>query len=107
MINAADAMGSLDPAERLVSISTRASAERAEVIITDRGHGIRPGQEKLLFQPFFTTKPQGLGLGLSICSTIVTAHGGELRITNSPDGGVTATLRLPMQAQQILRAAAE
>jgi PAS domain S-box-containing protein len=107
MINAADSMGSLDPGERLVSISTRAGAERAEVIITDRGHGIRPGQEKLLFQPFFTTKPQGLGLGLSICSTIVTAHGGELRITNNPDGGATATLRLPMQVQQPLRTAAE
>ena len=92
LINAMDAVGSKPPAERIIDVSTRADGTRAEVRIVDFGHGIAAGDQRRLFEPFFTTKEDGLGLGLSICSTIVKAHGGKLTVENNEHGGATATL---------------
>ena len=92
LINAMDAVGSKPPAERIIDVSTRADGKRAEVRIVDFGHGIAAGDQRRLFEPFFTTKEDGLGLGLSICSTIVKAHGGKLTVENNEHGGATATL---------------
>ena len=92
LINAMDAVGSKPPAERIIDVSTRADGKRAEVRIVDFGQGIAAGDQRRLFEPFFTTKEDGLGLGLSICSTIVKAHGGKLTVENNEHGGATATL---------------
>ena len=92
LINAMDAVGSKPPAERIIDVSTRADGTRAEVRIVDFGQGIAAGDQRRLFEPFFTTKEEGLGLGLSICSTIVKAHGGKLTVENNEHGGATATL---------------
>jgi signal transduction histidine kinase len=49
-----------------------------------------------VFQPFFTTKENGLGVGLSICKTIIEAHGGQIAAENAPDGGATVRFTLPV-----------
>jgi signal transduction histidine kinase len=69
-----------------------------ETVIADRGRGIAPEHRELVQEPFFTTKTSGLGLGLSICTTIMTSHGGDLRIVNNPDGGASVYLTLPIDA---------
>ena len=97
IMNAADAMSAKPPLQRELIVTTRATGEQIEAVIIDHGYGITPEIEKQLFQPFFTTKELGLGLGLSICSTIVKSHGGELTVQNNAHGGATATLTLPTQ----------
>jgi signal transduction histidine kinase len=94
LINAMDAVGSKTPLRRMIKISTRANRKHVEVHIIDCGHGIAAGNQRRIFEPFFTTKEHGLGLGLSICSTIVKEHGGTLNIENNDNGGATAVLSL-------------
>jgi two-component system, LuxR family, sensor kinase FixL len=65
------------------------------VSIIDRGRGISPNLALRVFEPFFTTKEHGLGLGLSICRTIVAAHNGSLDVSNNPEGGAIFSVTLP------------
>lgn len=96
VMNAIDSMNDQAPSRRMIVISTRSLNERdIEISVGDRGTGLSPAHEARVFQPFFSTKERGLGLGLSICSSIVKAHGGKLSLANSPTGGATATFTLP------------
>jgi C4-dicarboxylate-specific signal transduction histidine kinase len=98
LMNAMDAMGSMPRAERRLAVATRVTPEAAvEITVKDNGTGIRPAEQARLFEPFYTTKSQGLGLGLTICSSIVKAHGGTLTVANGEDTGAVATCSLPMQ----------
>jgi signal transduction histidine kinase len=74
-----------------------ADASQVQAVIVDSGHGISPEHQERIFQPFFTTKAHRLGLGLSICSTIMKAHGGRLGIENNSGGGTTVTTALPIR----------
>jgi C4-dicarboxylate-specific signal transduction histidine kinase/ABC-type uncharacterized transport system substrate-binding protein len=97
-MNAMDAMASIPYAERLITVSTRATPTGSvEIAIKDRGCGIPMRETGRAFEPFYTTKEHGLGLGLTICSTIVQAHGGQLSLGNNSDRGALA--RISLQAQ--------
>lgn len=89
-----DAMASTSMTLREVLISTRGMEGGAiEVIVKDGGHGILPADSVRLFEPFYTTKENGLGLGLSIIET----HGGKLALVNDDGGVAIARFSLPAQ----------
>jgi C4-dicarboxylate-specific signal transduction histidine kinase len=95
-INAMDAMSATEPAQRQITLRTRHNGNGlVEAVVADRGRGLTGEERDRLFQPFFTTKEHGLGLGLRICSTIVKSHGGDLSIDNDAGGGAVAVLALP------------
>jgi PAS domain S-box-containing protein len=104
IMNAMDAMASTPVAQRIVTISTRTTLAAAiEVCVKDCGTGIQAVEQGRIFEPFYTTKTHGLGLGLAICSTIAEAHGGNIKLANDEGGGAVARLSLP--AQEMLVAA--
>ncbi len=84
----------------VLTVSTWQENDRVAIAIKDTGIGIQPGQMELLFQPFYTTKPEvkGTGLGLSVCHGIVKNHQGEIRVESQPQKGATFTVFLPIQA---------
>jgi len=87
MRNAIDVM-SEGGAVRRLDIATAAGPEdQVEVTVADSGSGLAPEVVRQLFQPFVTTKRKGMGLGLSICRTIVEAHGGKIWVNSPPEGG--------------------
>ncbi|WP_332773855.1 PAS domain S-box protein [Phenylobacterium sp.] len=86
MRNAIDAME--DAPRRDLTVSARLAKEGVvEIAVTDSGSGISPEVAEQLFQPFFTTKAQGMGVGLSISRTIIEAHGGRIWVEPGPDAG--------------------
>lgn len=76
---------------------TDPSSDYVEVAISDTGNGIPPEVRKKVFQPFFTTKHKGTGLGLPICQRIVEQHGGFLHVESEVSKGTTVSIRLPVQ----------
>ena len=97
LMNAIEAMSAKPAGQRVLKVMTRADGSQVQAVIVDSGDGISPEHQARIFQPFFTTKAQGLGLGLSICSTIMKAHGGSLGIENNTGGGATVTVTLPIR----------
>jgi len=86
MRNAIDAMET-SPRRELTVATRPADDDMVIVIVSDSGPGIADDMIDQLFQPFVTTKPQGMGVGLSISRTIVEAHGGRIWAEPNPDGG--------------------
>jgi len=86
--NAVEAMTEADSSRRELTVSTEEIADdMMQVNVTDTGPGFKDGAETQLFQPFFTTKRQGMGVGLSISRTIIESHGGRIWAESNPDGG--------------------
>jgi signal transduction histidine kinase len=86
-LNAVEAMGSVEAAPRELLISTKQDHTGVLVAVHDSGPGIRPEHFERVFNSFYTTKPRGTGMGLSICRSIIDAHGGRLWAeANEPRG---------------------
>jgi C4-dicarboxylate-specific signal transduction histidine kinase len=81
-VNRIDAMKDTPGEERIISIRTSREENFAELSVSDRGAGIPPEKLKDVFEPFFTSKAEGMGMGLSIARTIVEAHNGQVSATN-------------------------
>lgn len=96
IINACHAMQCETASRRAIVVGTRESGD-AEIHITVRDHGCGIPVENLerVFEPFFTTRAEGMGLGLAVCRTIADAHGGRLWASNNDDGGASFHLALP------------
>jgi two-component system sensor histidine kinase HydH len=80
-----------------VTIKTRVAGENAEIAVIDRGQGIATDLIDTIFNPFFTTKPDGVGLGLAIVSKIVDQHGGKITVESEPGKGSIFRVYLPME----------
>jgi two-component system sensor kinase FixL len=80
-----------------VEIRIKKAAENIRISVTDNGPGVPSKYQGNLFESFFTTKPKGVGLGLSICKNIAGAHGGNLQYSQPPEGGSRFTLSLPLE----------
>ena len=95
LLNAMEAVHENPPTTRLVTVRARAAGATVEVMVSDTGHGIAEDQLARIFEPFFTSKPNGLGMGLAISRNIIEAHGGRLWAENKPAGGATFHFTLP------------
>jgi len=100
LLNAMDAMNGFAPDHRRVTVRVQPSGPRIEVAVSDTGQGIPTDQLTRLFEPFYTTKPNGIGLGLPISRSILETHGGSIRAENDPNGGATFYLTLPLANEE-------
>jgi signal transduction histidine kinase len=87
------------PSGAVVTVKTRLLEDMAEIAVIDRGSGIDAKNLESIFNPFFTTKPDGVGLGLPICSKIVNDHGGEITVESAPGEGSVFHVFLPLHRQ--------
>ncbi len=94
--NAVEAMTLLENDTRRLSICTTIADKQVRIGIADTGGGLAPSISARLFEPFHTTKPSGLGLGLAICRTLVEAHGGSIGAEPNPMRGTTFFFSLPV-----------
>jgi C4-dicarboxylate-specific signal transduction histidine kinase len=99
LLNAGEATHS--KSERRVVVSTRADAGFVRLAVADNGEGVAPENLAKIFHPFFTTKPEGkgVGLGLAVSYGIIEAHGGDIEVASKPGEGATFTVSLPLQPQ--------
>jgi two-component system, LuxR family, sensor kinase FixL len=99
VVNAMDAMADVDEAERRLEIRGRVEpgdgGSAVTISVADRGIGLQPEGTHRLFDAFYTTKPQGMGLGLAIGRSIVEAHGGRLSAAPNHGRGAIFSVQLP------------
>jgi signal transduction histidine kinase len=96
LLNGCDAMSGTPAGDRQLTFSTTTDDGVVEIAVSDRGSGIPDDQLERVFEPFVTFRENGLGLGLAISRSIVTAHGGSIRAENNVDGGATFRCSLPV-----------
>jgi len=97
--NALQAMSSYPPSERRLALRTSIRADSVQFDVIDSGPGFTATDSELLFAPFHTTKPDGLGIGLAICRSIVEQHQGTIWIGSSVGQGAKLSFALPLATQ--------
>jgi PAS domain S-box-containing protein len=95
VLNAVEAMGSVETGARELLISTQQGPTGVLVAVRDSGPGIDPASHERVFERFYTTKTSGVGLGLSICRSIIDGHGGKLWVSANEPGGAVFQFTLP------------
>jgi len=101
MLNAVDAMNKARPDLRKLVIKTENKEEQGvRISVKDFGSGIDKAHRDKLFEPFYTTKSGGMGMGLAISQRIIHAHGGSIWAENNPDGGATFVFELPIKSNE-------
>ncbi|PYL51505.1 MAG: hypothetical protein DMF32_00790, partial [Verrucomicrobia bacterium] len=100
VLNACEAMADCASSERQLLIASKLEKNAVQVSVTDRGVGIPEKKLEQVFERFFTTKKEGMGLGLSICRSIIDAHEGKIWATNNADRGATFYFSLPIDRQE-------
>jgi len=98
LINGAEAMATVGDRRRELMIRTEACDDRVVVAVKDVGVGFESGHADWLFNAFFTTKPGGMGMGLSISRSIIEGHGGRLWATPNSPHGATFEFALPVRS---------
>ena len=96
LLNAVDTLDDNPPARRLVTVRARTVGATVEVSVSDSGPGIPVDRLPRIFEPFYTSKPNGLGMGLAISRGIIEAHGGRLWAKNNAEHGATFTFSVAM-----------
>ena len=96
VVNGIDAMKDTPGENRIISIRTSRVDKFATLSVSDRGSGIAEDKLKEIFEPFFTSKADGMGMGLSIARTIIEAHNGMISAKNRDHGGASFQIRLPL-----------
>lgn len=95
ILNACDAVEASPPERKQISITAECVDHSVQIKLIDQGKGL-PEEIEVIFEPYFTSKPGGLGMGLAICRSIVASHGGQLHASQNPGGGATFQLTLPL-----------
>jgi PAS domain S-box-containing protein len=98
--NAVESVEALSDGSRRILISTSFFGSTINVVVSDNGIGLPPEGEAKIFNPFITTKPDGLGMGLSIARTIVETHGGRIWAKSNPDQGAAFVFCLPVEERR-------
>jgi signal transduction histidine kinase len=101
IVNAIQAMSAVaDGARNLLITTSPAEPHGVVVAVKDSGPGLAPDSLERIFNPFYSTKPDGMGMGLAICRSIVEAHGGRLRVEANEPRGAVFRFTLPMAKQK-------
>jgi signal transduction histidine kinase len=103
LTNAMQALDGAGPRDKLILLRIDTQADRGRLRVEDNGPGIPAEALPRIFEPFFTLRPGGLGLGLSLCETLAQAMEGRLSAANAPSGGALFTLTLPLAATTTAR----
>lgn len=99
VMNGLQAMAGIDPAQRRLTIGLGTHHRKVALTVSDSGPGLPAGDADQVFDAFFTTKPEGMGMGLSICRSIIEAHGGSISAGPAAQGGAAFTILLPIAEQ--------